>query len=175
MAPLPANNTKRYWYDYEVGGITHTLMARATDPTTFTAVDTAVGNLMTACNAFCNRRTITAARFSAAGSVVSNPFASSLVGVVYGTTAATVGQAAAAISVVGTAPTGRKFRVYVFGAFSDEAQTYRWYATESASVSSVLNAISPVDGVFVTIDGQNPILKNYLNVDSNEYWVKRVR
>ena len=176
MAPLPANNTDRYFLDYQVGPEQHTLIMR-TDAG-FTADDAvdAFSDFLTAISSLILLLTINGMRFQAAGSNVSLPV--EWTGdPSFGSGAGDAIDTTKYISYVGRGADGHRVRVTVFGVSNPTAGTdYRYQAGENSAADAGRASLSShLTGAWQTISSENPVWNNYANVGINAYWRNKTR
>lgn len=174
VAPLPVNNTKRYWYDYDQSGFTHTLEVRGSTGSTDATADAAVATILGDIGGLFVASVITAARKAAAGSNLSFPFTSARVGDNFGSGASNVTANPRQVSFVGRSPGGRRVRFSIFG-FASNLVDYRLTTAESAAVLACVNHLNALGTDFVAIDGQTATWLGYANIGLNDYWLRQSR
>lgn len=174
MAPLPPNNTVRYFYDYVQGSTTHTMMVRGTTGSTEATVDQAVEDLLGIIGGLFVSSTITAARIAAQGSNLTFPFASARIGDFFGTGAGNPITDARQITFVGRSPGGRRARVQLFG-LANSINDYRVTPAETALIGTAVDALNNFGTDFAAIDGLTATWLPYANQSLNDYWVRQAR
>lgn len=175
MAPLPPSNTPRLFYDYLQGTTTHTMMVRHDVGSTVSNVDLQVDEFLNAISALLVTTTISAVRAAAAGSDITLPVVSALVGTVYGTGTASPITDARQFSFTGRSTAGRRARVEVFGANAAPVD-YRVTPTELPAIQTALDALANDPDVFEAIDGLSGVVWNqYMNFGLHDHYVKKAR
>lgn len=180
MAPLPVNNTARFWVDYRANGRAHTLMARyngsAEPDVSFVE---GLDDWLIACNGLMPTDwQFIGWRYAVQGSDISVPYAG-VPTTFAGIRTPAAYEAPAFISFIGRSPGGRRVRLYLLGAGFDPAEAggqasdYRIYATENAAVDGAIDALIAWDPVAVDQQGAN--WKSYVNAGFNAYWQRTVR
>lgn len=191
MAPLPANNTARMFFDYISGSLgtsrQHTVMVRYNsslrDVSDVQADFLGLLNIFGAANFRAGWR-VEGVRVSASGSDFSTPVT------VIASLAAFVGTASptysgSAESVEDTfqgrsQSSGRRVDFSLYRALNLFSDNFRVNAGASALPLVVGNAATYLDGrgvagSFLAIDGQAAVWKRYMNQNFNSYWEARSR
>lgn len=189
MAALPSNNTACLFIDYrtQIGGVEHTLMLRPASSSGSDITDTA-NALLSALNALgqgffrTNWRVITG-RARAAGSDVTAP-----VPLPAGLTAFagsnnntyTADREAVEARFVGRSPTtGRRVSFSIYGIGGNiPINPFRITGAASGNGLLVRNAVAALNasgGALRCIDGSVPQWYEYLNLNYNSYWERRIR
>lgn len=179
MAPLNPNFTRRVYVDYEVANVPHEMQLRLS--ATASIIDT-LDNLYYILN-FCSSAlptswVVTGVRHSAAGSDISVPYdysASEL----FGFTGADTNPFSPVnhprqLNYVGRSFTsGRRWRLGLYGCNFTVPANYRLGPGEtvfaSAEVFAALAGMASA-GQLRTIDGTEPVVYSYVNVNFNSYW-----
>ena len=174
MAELPINNTGRYFIDYQNAVASHTMIIRCSDTLSFGQIDAAVQPWLSAVGTFVGASTITSCRYSNKGETFSNPQASSLVGVTFGSGTVTVEQNATAMTFVGRDQLGHRARISVFG-FKQGFSNYRLTTAESAAIGTAVAALNNPTGVFLAISDTEAVWYQFADIKPNDYWVRRAR
>lgn len=174
MAALPVNNTGRYFIDYQNAVASHTMVVRCSDALSFGQIDAAVTPFLNAISQYVGVSTITSCRYSNKGEAFSNPVASSLVGVSFGSNAVTVEQNAVAMTFVGRDQQGHRARISVFG-FRNAFSNFRLTVAESAGVGTAVAALNNPTGVFLAISDTEAVWYQFADIKPNDYWVRRAR
>lgn len=175
MAPLPANNTARYFLDYSVAGFSHTLINRVDPEVTDADAASVMDSFMDIVGAFCYPITVEGFRFQQAGLAVSYdvPWTGSAG---WGTGAAIPANTAQYYDFVGRDTSGRRVRVATFGAgLVTSGGDYRISPAEATWVADALDALTQDGQMFLTIGGEVPVWKQYANCGVNAYWRNKVR
>lgn len=184
MAPLPQNNTRRLFVDYEVANVPHSLQLRLGDVAVLTS---AINNLAYILDwvkgALPTTWVVTGVRQANQGSNITVPVdysATDLFGF-----AGTSGSSFPPVdhprqlNYVGRSlTTGRRVRLGLYGALITTPANYRLGPGEtvfaSAEVFAALAAMAGA-GQLVTIDGTAPSFNQYVNVNYNSYWETEAR
>lgn len=174
MAPLPPQNTARYFLDYTTTGRNHTMEVRAIGAHSPAAFGSVMNGILLATTSLYNLITVSTVRFAVNGSVVSNPVTSGIEGNTYGSGAGTADDAPRAINFVGRSPAGRRVRLMIFG-YKGGISTWRVTTAESVPIQNALATINGDANFFAAIDGIKAIWKPYVNVMYNAYWTRKVR
>lgn len=185
MAPLPDNNTARFWTDYTVRGNQHAMLCRVRTPEADADyAANVVGNLLSFLAPYlASSFLVIGARFAAAGSTISLP-----VDITGTPLAGLVGENADDLFdayrpretvYVGRSPTsGRRVRFSLYGGMYNTPGNFRFGPGENpftdSAVFAALNAASGV-GAFVAIDESPAVWYTYANVNFNSYWETEVR
>jgi hypothetical protein len=176
MAPLPPESTPRLYVDYNNIHAAHTLVFRYDPAAPLSAVQAFAHNFLTELAPIMYAITIDGARFSLAGTNVSNPItwtgdAS------YGTGLQPEVQAPFEIRFQGRGASGRKVSWSLYGCSLAAPATYRWPAGTipelDAAITVLRNAAGA--GTFITIAGDQPLIKGYVNANFNSYWEQEAR
>jgi hypothetical protein len=175
MAPLPPHSTARLYIDYETCGFNHTQLVRAGTGVTPAEAVTEAAVIWGECSPLLHLVTITGARWSDALSDVSNPVAWTG-DASYGGGAGVAYETAKYYDFVGRSVAGRRVRLSFFGAVALEiGDNYRASVAENADVANVLAALGLAEGVFVAIDGFQPLWHQYADMGVNAYWRNKIR
>lgn len=175
MAPLPPNSTARVKVFYETCGHVHTAQIRYKAPNTVDDVITAFNDLITACGGMFYHSSFIDAQVAADGSNVFNPVAGGWP-VEWG--GATHDQSATAqyVDFVGRSFDGRRVRFSLFGAiYTVSGANYRTLSTEEPMVDDAVNVLNGAEGVFLSINGFQPVWKSYVDIGVNAYWRNQLR
>lgn len=175
MAPLPPNNTERWFVDYDVVGVNHTLLLRAQLPQTNDVVSTFVEDFFGALDDALWAITIHGIRRSVQGSDVS--LDQSYLGATSfgGGTPDDLGKGYF-LAYEGRSEGGRLVKVTVFG-FKNllSVGDTRFAVSDPSPYFDALGVIAATPGMPAAIDGNNVIWKNYVNCGNNAYWQRQAR
>ena len=176
MAPLPANNTDRYFLDYAVGPNNHTLEQRVAAGMLPAPAADAFDAFLTAIHTLLLEINIIGMRYQAHGSHVSLPVAWTGASS-YGTGTPDLVDTTKYISYVGRSADGRRVRATVFGVSNPVADgDFRWENGANAAADAGRSALASFSADnWLTISGQHPTWNNYANVGINAYWRNHVR
>lgn len=175
MAPLPPDNTPRYFLDYDTCGHGHTLMCRVNSTAVAADVAATISAFLTDLAPNLYLLTVTGFRFADAGTNVSLPV--TWTGdATYGDDVGPEYASGQYYDFVGRSPGGRRVRVAVFGAISLQVgDNYRISVAESTDMQDALaELVSDVDH-FLAIDFGTPIWNQYANSGVNAYWRNKIR
>lgn len=177
MAPLPENNTDRFWLAYTDGQNDHELLVRFNGgagnvPNVMSSVD----QFFTALSPILYLLTVNGARWSAQGSVISQPLIWDGAAT-YGQFAMPATLAPRQLCYLGRDAQGRRVRWFVFGWEAAPPTAFRIGAggvTEFADAYAVISA-GNADGVWLTIAGLDPVLYGYVDINYNSYYEEKAR
>lgn len=177
MAPLPENNTPRFWLDYNDGENDHSLMVRyvASGATLADVMDN-LDAVLVEMEPMLYAITITGARASASGSNFSLPV--TWTGAAeYGADPMPTLLAPRETRWVGRSQLGRKVSWSFYGCKYTSPDSYRLTVGDLAAVGDVIAAIEAAitADVFVAIDLTAPAVYPYANVNFNSYWERQAR
>lgn len=177
MAPLPDNNTAVYFLDYTVDGQGHTMQFRLTEGADLAgAVGDSEGFLAALAPILDANWFVVGARYRAAGSNISFPVDPPTQPSV-GAGSLPVKEKPRYLSFVGRGlTTGRKVRVFVYGAVFNSPDDYRLTGSEEASVQNAVQFLqNNSENTFATIGGDIPYWNAYANVGYNSYYERKAR
>lgn len=177
MAPLPENNTARFWLDYTDGQNPHSLLVRY-DQTQMPPSDVAeyVEAFFNALSPILYLVGVSGARYSSQGSNISLPFS--------WTGAATFGQfampaelAPRQLCFLGRDAVGRRSRWFVYGWEAAPPNPFRLELNNPAELGAAWQVISDAQlaGAFISISGLNPTMYGYVDVNYNSYYEAKMR
>lgn len=177
MAPLPQNNTARTWTEYTDGVNEHTLMVRF-DATELAVAD-ALGYVADFFDAIASdlfEITVLGARWMEQGGDVSIPVTWPGDSV-YGSSTMPLVAAPKELRWVGRDSSGRKATFSIYGCDLAVPDTYRIISVGDNLPNRGVLAINAgsAAGAFLTIGGNRPTMKNYVNVNHNSYWETQAR
>lgn len=174
VTPLPPSNTRRYFLDYSVGGIQHTLTCRTTGTVSAGTAAVAIDGFLSAFGTTLHELTVIGFRISAAGSDVSLPVNWPEADT-YGTGALTGANRARFSSITGRSTAGRKARVDLYGLKENPNASWRFLPTDFTWVSAAITALGATTGCFTAIDGLPVDWHAYVNINMNDHWVDEFR
>lgn len=175
LPALPAHNVPRYRLNYTTGNVQHAMvihMSPLEDANNVIAYSSALANLLkptvyTDC-------LFTSVDFAPAGSDVFNQVGTmSIAGTGAGTQPVTARPFYACY--VARSPSGRKTRIFFFGAGVPGDLSWRITTVESAAVAAIVSGLNSGTGGIRTIDGQIPVWKPYMNYGASHRMVRRIR
>lgn len=175
MAPLPANNTKRYFLDYSVGGVEHTLLMRVATGTDDSLASGAFEDLLTELSAQLYSLTVLGMRVSAEGSDISLP-ATYSGATSFGSGAADKVGTAGYVTFLGRTADGRRTRISIFG--NKTVQVGGDFRASGTEVGDFVDAIAWLQGnpsYFRSISGLGTTWYPYADTGYNSYWRNKLR
>ena len=177
LTPLPSNTTRRYFLQYQAGGLEHTFQVRSTE--TISDAE-AIGAFQTQL-AILKPRLYSDVAFygierADLGSDIRNPLTGWTV--VPGTNAFATpdNEKAYTISFRGRSATGRKVKNLLFGC--SVARQPDWEVTPDVTDefhTFIANALNGSARLYMAIDGSKPVWKPNLLLDYNDHWEKELR
>lgn len=176
MAPLPANNTPRYFFKYSVSGVPHKLTIRTLDTVSDGDVSDLISAILTAVGSGFYASAAVGLDYQPEGSDFSVPAE-------YTGSVTTWGSGGAGdlgtpmfAGMAGRGLDGRKMTWHLFGFKGlDSVADYRFTTAASAPWDEAAAAIAAADGMFLTIGGVKATLHPYVNVGVNSYWQRQMR
>jgi hypothetical protein len=189
LAALNPNNTPRFFWKYRTSnvGIEHTVMVRPADitPTPRIAAEETLRQVLEALGSsfFRNQWRVFEGAVAAAGAdfTAALPFIAGLNNFV-GSNVTTYNPDREAVEMrfVGRSPeTGRKVSFSLYGVRGNlSVGTFRLNGAASGDGLLVRNAVAVLNnsqGAFRCIDGTIPVWYDYVNLQYNSYWERRIR
>ena len=176
MAPLPPENTRRFWLQYHDGVNSHELMVRGDTDTTPADIIVVLDEFLTELDPVLYEITIEGARYADASETVSNPVTWDGAAT-YGSGFQPVVNGPREIAFEFRSTDGRKGSVSVYGYNGSTPADYRFGSGEVAALDDARDTLSGAhaDGTLCTISGLRGIFKTYINVNYNSYWERRAR
>lgn len=177
MAPLPPENTARFWLDYHTINHAHSLMWRFdADDATISVVEGDVHSFLTGLTPVLYALTVDSARFAAKGSVVSVPVAWEHAAS-YGTGDEPLAGGPIEIRYEGRSVGGRRGHTSLYGYKAGVPGTFRIGITPSTPLDDGLIALigAGVHRSYLAIDEQRMNMKTYVNINFNSYWEAKQR
>lgn len=176
MAPLPDNNTKTYFLDYEGPMGAHTIQMRTTDATADNNAVTVLSQLATfLAEQMYSTVTFTGVRVRQRNQNFSLPVSGweSITGELPGTLAQE--NYPKFVSFIGRSNGGRRVSIQVYGTNLLVTTDYRLSVVEVPWVSTILSFLEPLTGSFLGIDGGQVTWKGYANMGYNAYFQRKRR
>lgn len=175
MAPLPPDSTARVKIYYSTCGYTHSAQVRYTAPNTVADVVTAWNDLVTAIGGAFYLSSFVQAQEAVSGSNVFNDVAGDWP-VTWGADAGPAPATANFVDFIGRSLDGRRVRLALFGCKTTTSNDdYRTLTTESTAVDAAVQVLNDAEGVFLSINGFQPVWKSYVNLGPNAYWRNKIR
>jgi len=176
MAPLPPENTRRFWVEYTDEVNVHELMVRLDTDATVADGITVVNDFFTALDPALYQITITGARFAEAGSTISNPVTWDG-DPTFGTGFMPAVNGPREFAWEARSADGRKASYSVYGMQLSTPADYRYGAGEQADLDAARSVLVAAHnaGTLCTISGAKGIFKLYVNVNFNSYWERAAR
>jgi hypothetical protein len=174
MAPLPPNSTRRYFLNYTVGGLQHTLQMRTVEAVTDAGAAFALDQFMDILSPALFLVTINNLERANLGSNIRNviPWTGNLT---YGIAPQDDHDRPNFISFVGRSPGGRRVRATVFGWNGPDDANYRYVQGENVQVDNAYAHLNLASGTWIAVDGQEALFHLYGNYGFNAYWQRAVR
>ncbi len=175
LAPISPDNTQRFWVDYTVCGYQHTIQMRAGSTVEASDASAQMAALFAVFDSSLYECAIDGFRSAAPGTSISVP--ETWTGdASYGSGAGSPHKTAWYYGLIGRGPTGRKVRVYLFGAIlEDYGGDYRISSAENALVGDAITALTSDGDMWLDVDYQVPVWHTYINVGPNAYWRNKIR
>lgn len=174
LTALPEDNTARYFLRYTVAGFEHVMTQRVSAGITDSDAIAAYEDFLATLEDLVYLATIVGLEKSASGSNVRNPV--TWTGAPqFGADAAPDGSQASSVSFVGRSFDGRKVRLFAYAFKGSFPTDFRLTNGENASVASAVAVLNGMSGTFLTISGQHPVWRPYMNVGVNDHFVKESR
>lgn len=176
MAPLPPNNTDRWYFDYTAAGIDHTFLVRAAEGTTAAEVSTEISNLLTSIGIGFYASSFRSLRFQAKSLDFSIPATYSGSVTTWGSTTPDDTGRPTFSTLVGRSGDGRRARVSIFG-FKGIASVgdYRFNVAGSTEWQDAVDQLNAAEGIWLSIGETQPTWYQYVNVGYNAYWQRKMR
>lgn len=176
MAPLPPQNTARHWIDYNDGYNDHSLLVRHGPAVSSIEVLNSVVPFFEAIAPLLYLITITGARAAPINSVLSVPVAWPGAAT-YGAFLMPEDLTPRQLCFLGRTSTGRRARWFLFGYNEPPPGPFRLTQTDHAEIGEAIQAIisAQAEDVFLAIDGNDPQMYPYADVNYNSYWEAEAR
>lgn len=175
MAALPPSSTARVKIQYTVDGHDHVCQIRYKAPDTTDDVIAGFNDLITAIGPRLHESTFVQASVAALGSDIFNPLAGDWP-VGWGDGAAPNYGSALYYDFIGRSLDGRRVRLALFGAQNLQMGTdYRINTAEDADVDAAVQVLNEAEGIFLSINGFQPVWYSYVNTGVNAYWRNKIR
>ena len=175
MAPtIPANNTRRYFLDYTVGNVQHTMCVRTGNDVPEAEASTNIGGFLTQLAPLLRQITIVGFRRAEAGSNVTNPVTWSG-SATYGSTNQAPEDVPRFLSFIGRDSFGQRVRLFVFGTNLGPDANWRISATENTAVGNAITYLRGRTTTFLSVRYMVPVWKPYANFGYHAYWQRQRR
>jgi hypothetical protein len=175
MAPLPPDSTTRYKFFYNVCNHDHVAQIRAGEGVTDAEVADEFNSFISAAGALFNVSVLTEVQKAASGSDIFNPVVADWP-VGWGTETGPDDETANYCDWIGRSLDGRRVRFGLFGATFDAISgKYRVFAADNTTVNDACSVLNGAEGVFVSINGFQPVWKLYINTGNNAHWRNKIR
>lgn len=176
MAPLPENNTPRFWLDYNDSRNSHSLMVRYAASAGVSAAMDFLDALLTALSADLYLITVEGARASASGSNISLPVAWTGAAT-YGADPMPFNRRPYEMRFLSRSVTGRRGSMSIYGAKFGIPDDFRIARDADPQLSNAFTAwetaIANLD--IIAIDFSEPIPYDYVSINYNSYWEEQSR
>jgi hypothetical protein len=175
MAPLPPDSTARVKVFYHVAGQNHSVQIRYNEPNTLADVASAFGSFIDEISPACFLTNVLDVQFAVSGSNVFNPTTETFPEG-WGGSDTTGDKSADYHNFIGRSADGRRTRIGLFGATATVAGgKFRVLAGESEAYAAAIGVLNDAEGVFLSINGFQPVWKEYANLGNNAYWRNKIR
>lgn len=174
MAAIADTFSDSFFIDYTNSVASHTMLVRTELGGTLADLDTDVKAFVDALGTSVAGSLITAVRKRNAGTHISFPVASTLVGYSFGAGSVNPEQNAVALTFVGRTVEGVRARLSVFG-YKGDLSAYRLTSGEFSGIGTAVAVLNGSETVFVAKDGLQARWAPYADVKANDYWVRRTR
>lgn len=176
MAPLPPSNTARVYWDYHDGQNEHTLTVRYAPSASIDEASDRIVAFLEALEPELYLLTHRGFRASATGSNISVP-ATWNGDLTYGTGAMPAVSAPRQFCWLARSTGGRRVRWFMWGCKPETPATYRFASGVNATLDAARLALvaGQANGVFLSIDGFNPVTYPYVDVNFNSYYEEKAR
>jgi hypothetical protein len=182
MAPLPDNNTAVLYMDYTTGRRQHTAQIRLPSSQSPAAgVGVLVSVLTSLQTVLPNTWAVQGWRFRAQGQTITLPYAAGASGVFVGTGDPNLPEMEEArewVFVGRSTAQGRRWELSLYGIKYNTPADYRYNTADMPPglQDALDNLTDAAAGQFiVAIDGDEPVIYPYVNVNYNSYWESRAR
>lgn len=174
MAALPVDNTQRFFLDYSTSLLSHTMMVRTTSATSAAAFSTFMNDFLTALAPELSVLTVDGARVAQVNSNVSIPITWSGAAT-YGTGSESAINRPRQLCFLGRTVNGRRARLFVYGGDFTMPNDYRIDRAANATIDAAYDVLELNPQFFAAIDGLATVKYNYVDVNFNSYWERKVR
>jgi len=177
VTPLPEDNTRRMFLNWEVGALSHSTMIRVADGPTAEAIrDDLHGMFVFLIDFMASNCHIVGLDEAVSGSNVRNPVPGWTVIDGLGTNDTVTGQRLArSFSYRGRSATGRKTKGLLWGLVLPEQADFQYTPTVGSDLVTFMNALNSFTFEFLAIDGSKPVYKSDLLEDYNDHWEVELR
>lgn len=170
----PPNNTRRYFLDYIVANVQHTMCVRTTGGVTPAEASTEIGGFLTQLAPVLNVITIAGLRIAEAGSNVTNAALWSGAAT-YGTGNQSPQDVPKFLSFIGRDVGGTRTRIFVFGTSLSADANWRVSTTENTAIANAITYLRNRTTTFLSIILAPPVWKPYANFGYHSYWQRQRR
>lgn len=176
LAPLPPDNTVRWWLNYSVAGIGHTLQMRGTEFATDANALNAYNALLDELDpVLASNATFLSVDRADQGSNVRNPVIGFVPRSGAGAFTTTGDSRAFQISFTGRSDDGRKVKYLMWGVGVTSDGDFRWEPGDIAYLDDALATFPANNKVWATISGLIPVMHPYTNYGYNDHTVRSLR
>lgn len=174
MAPLSPDNTQRFFLDYSTSLLSHTVMVRTTTATSAAAFSTFMDDFLTALAPELSQITIDGARVAQISTNVSIPVTWSGAAT-YGTGSESAVFRPRQLCFLGRTVNGRRARMFIYGGDFTSPNDFRIDRAANANIDAAYDVLELNPQFFAAIDGLATVKYNYVDVNFNSYWERKVR
>ena len=177
ITPLPASNTKRYFWVWTVGSLEHRTQIRVSDDfENGDALAQFAGDLAILSDIMANNVAVTSIEVAANGSDIRNPVAGWTVVPGLGTNDPVTGQdLARSFSIRGRSTTGRKMKSLLWGLILGEQPDFEYTIVPETPAGDFMASITGHLRSWLAIDGSKPVFKGNWFEDYNDHWQRELR
>lgn len=176
LPPLPPNNTTRYFLNYTVAGISHTLQQRVDGTATDSGALAAFNDFLDALDGVLGTNaTFLGVDKAVAGSDVRNPVAGWTPRSGAGGFTVTGDARAFQISFTGRSVDGRKVKWQMWGVGPSSDGDFRWEPGDIAYLDDAIASMASFANHWVTISSLKPVMHTYTNYGYNDHTVRQLR
>jgi len=176
MAPLPANNTARYFFRYSCGGVNHKLIVRCTDEIVEGTISDVISTILDAIGDEFFASAAVGMDYQPSGSDFSVPATYTGLVTTWGSGSPADSGTPMFAGMAGRGSDGRRNTWHLFGFKRlGDVLDYRFNVSADAAWNEALAAIVAADGMFLTIGGTKAVYHPYVNVGVNAYWQRKMR
>lgn len=176
MTPLPADSTARVKIKYTTCGTEHTVQVRFVAPHTVAEVITAFSNFVHDRESLFYLSSVIDVQVAEVLSNVFNSYGGDWP-TAWGSGAGSVAAAGQFLDFIGRSTDGRRARLALFGAkvVLDSDGLYRLLSADDTNIADMVNILATATGLFLSINGFQPVWKPYADSGLNAYWRNHTR
>ena len=176
MAPLPEENTKRYWGLYTAAGDPHQVLMRVANTVTDAEAVAEMEDFFMQLQPDLGTDVVfVGMEVAALGSNVRNPVAIS--GPITGTGGGTIAgvQQPRSWTIKGRSVDGRRTGVTIFGVFANTPSNWKQEPITTAGLSDARDVLAAPGNFWLSISGLKPTWYDRVTVTYNDHWIDEER